>query len=162
VFGVGGDSGSSMSTTVVSWIMPIITVNRRWCGRRLPWCSISPFSVTTLSCAIISRAPRIYLLCLQWGQRQSDPYKPAKYVFSCVYLHTHPLARASLSGVKYPIHLASLHPQNLRKPMESSVPSSELLSRCPLVILVLKTTNLTTKTLASLNNSEQEPRFCRL
>lgn len=101
--------------------------------------------------------------CLQWGQRQSDPYKPARYVFSCVYLHTHSLTRASLNGAKYPIHLACLHcPQNLRKPMESSVPSSELPSRCPVVILILKTTNLMTKTSASLNNSEREPRFCRL
>jgi hypothetical protein len=81
-------------------------------------------------------------------------------------LHTHShsfLARPSLSGAKYPIPLACLqYPQNLRKPMESSVPSSELPSKCPVVILILKTTNLTTKTLASLNNSEQGPRFCRL
>ena len=118
-----------------------------------------PFSVT-FTCQFL--AHHAYT-CLQWGQRQSDPHKLARYVFSRLYLHTHSLARLSLSDAKYPIHLACLQsPQNLRNLMESSVPSSELLSNCPVVILILKTSNLTTKTLASLNISEPGPRFYRL
>lgn len=134
-----------------------VSVNGR--GRRLPWCSIS----LLVSPSHDNFSRNHAYTCLQWGQRQSDPHKPARYVFSCLYLHTHSLARLSLSDAKYPIHLACLRsPQNLRNLMESSVPSSELLSNCPVVILILKTSNLTTKTLASLNISEPGPRFYRL
>jgi hypothetical protein len=158
VFGVGGDSGSSMSTNLnYNYSM----VNYRvCCSWRLPWCSISVL--------VSAKRARQFLVhhaytCLQWEQRQSDPHKPARYVFSCLYLHTHTLARPSLSGAKYPIHLACLRcPQDLQKLMESSVPSSELPSKCPVVTLTLKATNLATKTLASLNISGQGPRFCRL
>src|SRR6266852_9712154 len=92
--------------------------------------------------------------------------RPAQTSQVCIQLFvfyiTYSLARPSPSDAKYPIHLACLQClQTLRKPMESSVPSSELLSKCPVVTLILKTMNLTTKTLASLNILEQGPRFCR-
>jgi hypothetical protein len=159
---VGGDSGSSMSTS--EWRLDYHSVDRvcvSGCGRRLPWYSIS--LLVQLSSVTISRTPRIYLPA--WGRRQSDPLKPARYVFSCFVFNmlTPSLARPSPNDAKYPIHLACLQSsQNLRKLMESSVPSSELPSKCPVVILILKSTNLATKTLASLNISEQGPRFCRL
>ena len=155
MFGVGGDSGSSISTTVASLA---VSPGSGWM-KHPPWC---PISLLVIFSTTISLAHHAYT-CLQWAQRQSEPHKPARYVFSCLYLHTHSLARLSLSDAKYPIHLACLRsPQNLRNLMESSVPSSELLSNCPVVILILKTSNLTTKTLASLNISEPGPRFYRL
>lgn len=155
MFGVGGDSGSSISTTVSSLVVSLCKCLDE-ASAVVPNFPFSHYSARQFL------AHHAYT-CLQWGQRQSEPHRPARYVFSCLYLHTHSLARPSLSDAKFLIHLACLqYPQNLRKPMESSVPSSELPSKCPVVILILKTTNLMTKTLASLNNSEQGPRFCRL
>ena len=156
MFGVGGDSGSSISTTVASLAVSLL----KWLDEASTVVPNFPFS--HIQHDNFSRTTHIPA-CNGRKDKASRTNQPGMYVFSCLYLHTQYLARPSLSDAKFLIHLACLqYPQNLRKPMESSVPSSELPSKCPVVILILKTTNLMTKTLASLNNSGQGPRFCRL
>jgi hypothetical protein len=129
-----------------------------------------PFSVT-IQARQVSRAPHLFTMGGKAERRTLRPsatvgkaqtsqvcIQPVCTVFTYSLLARPTPTRKPQSGAKYPIHwhLASLQcPQNLRKPMESSVPSR------PVVILILKT-NFTTKTLASLNNPEQGPRLCGL
>lgn len=81
VFGVGGDSGSSMSATWLSLLGIVV------CGQHLPWCPIS-FLVFTIYVANSSRdnfSCTAHIANLQWWQRQNDLHKPARYAFQLFY-----------------------------------------------------------------------------
>lgn len=158
VFGVGGDSGSSMSTTWLS-LAP-------W--NRGLWSALTvvPSFLFSITIYVANRSRDNFLriahiASLQWGQRQNDPHKPARYVFSYFILYLLILVRSSPSGAKWR-HLA--RPQcrpNLQELMESSVPSSERSSRYLVTISILKSRSSAMKILALLSSSEQGSRFCR-
>jgi hypothetical protein len=89
VFGVGGDSGSSMSTTVVRLVL-VVSLCKSWLDGHPPWCPIS--LLVTIQHDNFSRTAHIPA-CNGGKDKATRTNQSGMYSAVCIYILTPWLGR---------------------------------------------------------------------